>query len=211
MIFGLKEKELPRRPLSLKETALLAGVTEKTIRHEVADRVAQPHRGDGRRLQFEASSVIYFGLVSALRVSLSKLDRKHLFALITNKQTENGPWRLKGSRLTLTGSIPVEIRVEEVASQLLERIKLFLTGMDRVVSSPDLLGGEPVFQGTRVSVRHVGQLVHKGVPEAELIEDFPSLTKDDLAFARLFVSLGKPPGRPRKKLRFVRGTNEPAH
>lgn len=211
MIFGWKDKELPSRSLSLKETALLAGVTEKTIRHEVADRVARPRRSNGKRLLFEASSVLYFGLVSSLPVLLSKLDRKHLFALITNKQTEQGPWRLKGSRLTLTGSVPVEIRAEEITTQLMERLKLFLTGMDRVVSSPEILGGEPVFQGTRVSVRHVGQLVHKGVPEAELLEDFPSLTKEDLAFARLFVSLGRPPGRPRKKLRFVRGTNAPAH
>jgi hypothetical protein len=36
------------------------------------------------------------------------------------------------------------------------------------------------------------------------IEDFPALDADDLEFARMFVELGRPQGRPRK-LKFVRG------
>lgn len=63
---------------------------------------------------------------------------------------------------------------------------------DRIESRPDVLGGEPVFKGTRISVRHVGKLVKKGVPLAELREDFPSLSEDDLVFAALFASQMQP-------------------
>jgi len=46
--------------------------------------------------------------------------------------------------------------------------------------------------------------VKKGEPARDLLEDFPALDADDLEFARMFVELGRPPGRPRK-LKFVRG------
>lgn len=45
-------------------------------------------------------------------------------------------------------------------------------GRRPVVSSPDILGGEPVFRGSRIPVQHVASLFRKGVPESEIAEDF---------------------------------------
>jgi uncharacterized protein (DUF433 family)/DNA-binding transcriptional MerR regulator len=198
MIFGADLDKHPSEHLTLKEAALLAGVTEKSIRHELEDKVILPRRSERRRLQFGAMDLLYFRLVSELRVELKKSDRKDLFLLITRKKTEQGPWRRKTDRLMLTGRVPTEFRTAELARELAERLKLFLQGRLRVVSRPEVLGGEPVFEGTRISVRHVGQLMKKGVPESELLEDFPALSKQDLEFSRMFVALGRPPGRPRK-------------
>jgi uncharacterized protein (DUF433 family) len=193
----------PSERLTLKETALLAGVTEKLIRHELADKVVVPRHVEGRRLYFWATDVFYLRLISELRFALTKADRKHLFILLADNKEEQGPWRLQADRLTLTGRVPTDIWTTKLERELTQRLKLFLRGKRRVVSRPDILGGEPVFDGTRISVRHVGQLVKKGVPEAELLEDFPALSKRDLEFARMYTALGRPPGRP-KKLRFTR-------
>jgi uncharacterized protein (DUF433 family) len=73
-------------------------------------------------------------------------------------------------------------------------------GQRRVVSSPEILGGEPVFRGTRIPVQHVASLFRKGAPEQEIAEDFPSLSARDLAYARLAGRLGQKPGRPKKRL-----------
>ncbi|WP_309896621.1 DUF433 domain-containing protein [Archangium sp.] len=189
--------------LTLKETALLAGVTEKLIRHELADKVVVPRHVEGRRLYFWAADVFYLRLISELRFALTKSDRKHLFILLADNKDAQGPWRLQADRLTLTGRVPTDIWTTKLERELTQRLKLFLRGKRRVVSRPDILGGEPVFEGTRISVRHVGQLVKKGVPEAELLQDFPALDKRDLEFARMYTALGRPPGRP-KKLRFIR-------
>jgi len=67
------------------------------------------------------------------------------------------------------------------------------------------IGGEPVFEGTRISVRFVGERARNGEPVAELLEDYPVLTHEDIEFAKMYVALGRPPGRPRKRPRFVRG------
>lgn len=51
----------------------------------------------------------------------------------------------------------------------------------RVVSDPAILGGEPVFKGSRLSVRHIG-----GMPESErasILADYPYLTDEDISFA----------------------------
>ncbi|OFX18735.1 MAG: hypothetical protein A2V77_01055 [Anaeromyxobacter sp. RBG_16_69_14] len=73
------------------------------------------------------------------------------------------------------------------------------------MSRPDLLSGEPVFEGTRIAVRFVGERARKGESATALLEDYPALGAEDLEFARMFVALGRPPGRPRKKLKFVHG------
>jgi uncharacterized protein (DUF433 family) len=79
----------------------------------------------------------------------------------------------------------------------------FLRGRARVMSRPEVLGGEEVFAGTRISVRFVGERAKSGESLDVLLEDYPALDANDVEFARTYVELGRPPGRPRKKLRFV--------
>jgi uncharacterized protein (DUF433 family) len=107
-------------------------------------------------------------------------------------------------RSVLEGDVPVVLPTEELVKRVDERIQTLLRGRSRAVSRPEVLGGEPVFEGTRVSVRFVGERA-KREPPVTLLEDYPALRSEDVEFARMFVTLGRPPGRPRKKPRFVRG------
>ena len=43
---------------------------------------------------------------------------------------------------------------------------------------PDILGGTPVFAGTRVPVRNLIDCLAAGDPLAEFLEDYPSVTRD---------------------------------
>jgi uncharacterized protein (DUF433 family) len=199
MLSGARRAEA----LTIKEAAVLANVTEKVIRHELSSRVVWPRRKGRRHVELDARAVLYLSLVSSLPVELSKEDRRDLFELITGRRSSKGHWRREGSRLILEGRVPVVLSLSGLDRAVEERLKLFARGKRRVVSRPDVLGGEPVFEGTRVSVRHVGELAKKGVPLSTLREDFPRLSDPDIEFARMFVALGRPPGRPRK-LKFVR-------
>ena len=192
--------------LSLKETAVLSGAPEKSIRHELAARVVPASRSGGRRL-FSPREVVYFFLVNELPAGLG-LDRKlrkDLFELLAADKERAGRWRREAHRLVLEGDVPVVLPIDALVKRVEERIATFLRGRSRVVSRPDLLSGEPVFEGTRISVRFVGERARKGESATELLEDYPALDVEDLEFARMFVALGRPPGRPRKKLKFVRG------
>ncbi len=190
--------------LSLKETSVLSGAPEKAIRHELAAHVVRASRS-GRHRRFSARDVVYFFLVNELPVGLDKSLRKELFDLLAANKERAGRWRREPHRLVLDGDVPVVLPTDDLVKRVEERVGTFLRGRDRVVSRPEILGGEPVFDGTRISVRFVGERARKGEAVKDLLEDYPALKPADVEFARMYVALGRPPGRPRKRPRFVRG------
>jgi uncharacterized protein (DUF433 family) len=48
----------------------------------------------------------------------------------------------------------------------------------RVISDPEILGGTPVFIGTRVSVRIIFEHLEAGDSLNVFLEDFPSVSRD---------------------------------
>jgi uncharacterized protein (DUF433 family) len=190
--------------LSLKETSVLSGAPEKAIRHELAGHVVRASRS-GRHRRFSARDVVYFFLVNELPVGLDRSLRKDLFDLLAADKERAGRWRREPHRLVLDGHVPVVLPTDDLVKRVEERVGTFLRGRDRVVSRPEVLGGEPVFDGTRISVRFVGERARKGEAVEDLLGDYPALEAADVEFARMYVALGRPPGRPKKKPRFVRG------
>jgi len=53
----------------------------------------------------------------------------------------------------------------------------------RIVRHPKLCGGEPVLKGTRVTLRTVLASLAEGATVQEVLEDFPTLTEDDVRAA----------------------------
>lgn len=75
---------------------------------------------------------------------------------------------------------------------------------DRIVRDPAICGGQPTFRGTRVLLRTVlGYLAH-GESTDEILEDFPSLSQDDVRAAIAFAAasaaedLPAPPPAPKE-------------
>jgi uncharacterized protein (DUF433 family) len=50
-----------------------------------------------------------------------------------------------------------------------------------VHSDPDILGGAPVFVGTRVPLGALFDYLEHGHPLAEFLDDFPTVTKEQAA------------------------------
>ena len=69
------------------------------------------------------------------------------------------------------------------------------------VLDPGVLGGtEPVVRGTRVPVRDVAAAVAAGLPLADILASYPSLTAEQVELASLHSSVERPRGRPRRPL-----------
>lgn len=58
---------------------------------------------------------------------------------------------------------------------------------DLIIIDPEILGGQPVFKGTRVPVETLFDHLEAGVPLEEFLEDFPTVTKEQ-AIATLEVA-----------------------
>ena len=50
--------------------------------------------------------------------------------------------------------------------------------MELITVNPNILGGTPVFKGTRVPVRTLFEYLERGYSLEEFLECFPSVTKD---------------------------------
>jgi uncharacterized protein (DUF433 family) len=51
---------------------------------------------------------------------------------------------------------------------------------DRIVIEPDVCNGKPVIRGTRITVQTVLEFLSAGDSIEEVLEEYPSLTRDDV-------------------------------
>jgi uncharacterized protein (DUF433 family) len=58
----------------------------------------------------------------------------------------------------------------------------------RIVRDPKICGGEPVFKGTRVTLRTVLASLATGDTPETILADFPSLTSEDVNAAIAFAA-----------------------
>jgi uncharacterized protein (DUF433 family) len=58
--------------------------------------------------------------------------------------------------------------------------------LERITITPDVRSGKPCITGTRITVYDILEYLAGGMSETETLEDFPSLTQDDLWLLRSF-------------------------
>lgn len=190
---------------SLSEAAAIAEITPDAIRTALEKKsVKSSHRkraGKAVRHQFSAGDILLVKVLTEFPFALSKDDKRSLAHILANggKQAEN--WSRRGSELLYrSGEMQLRIAFRPIQQKVARNIALFRWGRRRIVSSSDVLAGEPVFRGTRIPLRHVASLFRKSVPEQEIAEEFPYLKARDLQYARLAASFVERPGRPKKRL-----------
>jgi uncharacterized protein (DUF433 family) len=128
-----------------------------------------------------------------------------LWELTEDRRSASGRWEARnGDIVVRAGDLEVRADVKRLRSALARRLRLYRRGRRRIVTDPEILGGEPVFAGTRIPLRHVAGLIARGVPRQELVEDYPSLSADDLEFAALVARMRPDPGRPIRPLVLLR-------
>ena len=60
--------------------------------------------------------------------------------------------------------------------------------MSQIVVNPEILGGKPIINGTRLSVEHVLGLLASGMSNAEIIEAYPELNEENLQAVFTYAS-----------------------
>ena len=183
---------------SVKETAALAGMSERVIRNEIERgviRVARRPRNSRAAVALPKGALLYFRLLRDMPVRLPRGDRSDLYRLLSGDRQTAGSWRLE--RGTLKRGI-LMLDAKAVRTDLDRDLRAYEAGRRKAVSDPDTLGGEPVFAGTRIAIRHIGRLALRGIPAAEIKADYPALSAADIDFAAVFARMKPAPGRPAK-------------
>jgi uncharacterized protein (DUF433 family) len=58
-----------------------------------------------------------------------------------------------------------------------------------IVRDPGICGGEPVIRGTRVTIRTILASLAEGASGKEILEDFPTLTEEDVQAVIAFAAV----------------------
>jgi uncharacterized protein (DUF433 family) len=195
---------------SVSEAAAIAEVPPETIRTALEKKSVAPSSkrktGKAVRYQFSVGDVLFVKVLVEFPFALSKEDKRSLAKILSGGDRTAARWSREGADLVYrAGDMHVLVECKAFRQKVARNLSAFRWGRRRIVSNPDVMGGEPVFRGTRIPLQHVASLFRKGVSEKEIGEDFPALSIRDLAYARLFSRLGDKPGRPRKRLAFRRG------
>ena len=54
---------------------------------------------------------------------------------------------------------------------------------DRIMLDPKIMVGKPVIKGTRITVEMIVRMVAQGIPNCDILEDYPRLTCKDIQAA----------------------------
>ncbi len=98
------------------------------------------------------------------------------------------------------------IRTAAVVVDARPAVKAIRSGLDqlakarRIVSSaPDVLGGTPVFKGTRIPVHQIADMLANGDNPAAVVKAYPQLDRGRVRLAAIYALAYPRRGRPRTK------------
>jgi uncharacterized protein (DUF433 family) len=216
-----------RAILSLRETVVLAEISEAKIRKDIENGFLSPLRGSESRHCFRWPDVFFLGAVYRSEFLTGGARQKVLRKLIETLLTPNyryeynslcsellrhRVWQKPSDLITRCNRMMIDatlfIDFDKVRDELTPRVDLYAAGLSRIEEKEGTLGGEAVFKNTRLSVRHVGKM-SEGEPTESILLDYPYLRADDIQFARLYHEAHPAVGRPRIGAGAVDAANNP--
>lgn len=172
------------------EAGIIAGVPSKAVYKAIRERL--PKAGIVRRKgkpYLTKSAVVCVRLDRALPKDVPVGIRKAVY-----RQIGGGRHR----RVTFgAGVVSYVVDVPKVTRAVEADLARYRSAMALIVEHPEIQCGDAVFEGTRILVRQIADLVAQGASDSELREDYPRLTRRMLAAARLFAEARPRRGRPR--------------
>lgn len=191
-------KSTVEHPLTISEVAAAFGTNAKSVNRLVDSGVIptdwvvkRKASGKGkpvRLLTAEATPLIAFLLSSgdAASTSLIRSVRSQLVSLSTGAAT---------IETLQVGFLHVDM--EDMCRAALSHLSDLAKAEKSVVTDPEIRGGIPVIKGTRIGVYEVADLL-KDSSVDDVLENFPSLTRESIESARLYAKAHPRPGRPRR-------------
>jgi len=189
--------------LTPAEAAVIAEMTvrqvNKLIDEELPARAVR--RRSGRRLVTASGAACLMARKDITRV-LGADARRRLFRVICEGPSEAA---------YLSAFLSVDVNA--VYGKTRESISRLHRIQALALSDPEVLGGRPCFKGTRIPVAQIAELLVQGADADELLEDYPSLTREMIeaapTLAKAYPARGRPRARPWAKAEPVSETRSP--
>jgi uncharacterized protein (DUF433 family) len=102
----------------------------------------------------------------------------------------------KTEKLQLANGTALLIAVGTARRKVEDQLRQLARIEEMVVSDPDVMRGTPIFKGTRIPVDLVADMLAQGATAAEILEGYPTLNKQRIAMAPLYMRAFPRRGRP---------------
>lgn len=175
--------------LTVNEAVALLGVEERVVRKEVEYGLF----GSESPPRFKLPALVYLRVLRELGLQTTVEERRRIYGLIDAAFTQvRRPLKVEVSPV-------LDLKLDAATNEVQSTLDRFETWKrTRVVIDSDIMGGEPVFANSRLTVRHIGGLALKGALE-EIREDYPYLKSEDIALAKLYTVAYPKLGRRRAR------------
>jgi uncharacterized protein (DUF433 family) len=173
--------------LTVPEAAFLARVSPRVVQHEIDERIVASRVTSGRR-SISGVDILYLSAVRKVHDQMAPRLRRQVRNAIAHSAARNEQ----------TATIDLfEVSLAALESEVLEGFEtLERIKRDFIESRPEVLSGEPVLKGTRLSARLIADLVRQGASVDELVNDYdvtPEQVEAAVTFARVTPRRGRPP------------------
>ena len=172
------------------EAAVLTGLPLKAVNNAIDRKTvaAVPGEEGGRLL--DARALVSLSIECRLSASIATPElRRKVFDAVAEAPRNT---------VSLEGGL-IKIDLREPRRALAASLRDLRRARRLAVSDPQILGGDPVFRGTRVPVHVIAELVAQGSSPAELIEGYPRLTAEMIRLAPVYAAAYPLRGRPRRQ------------
>jgi uncharacterized protein (DUF433 family) len=171
------------------EAAVLTGLTLKAVNNAIDKKTIAAVAGEEGGRLLDARALVSLALERRLADRVAPELRRQVFDALAS--SPRNTVSLEGGLVTIDLREPRR----EVASSLrdLHRARRL------VISHPDIMGGEPVFRGTRVPVHMIAGLLAQGSAPTELLAGYPRLTAEMIRLAPVYAAAYPRRGRTRQQ------------
>ena len=175
------------------EAAAVSQIGIKAVHNAIDKKIVDTVSGAApaktvRRRALTGEGLLRLKLWYGVGSTLAADRRQRLFEAITAEPTAK----------TVRADDLLIVDVAEARKQLNARIRDLDEAEATIGRVKGVMGGEPVFKGTRIPARTIAAMLAQGADKEDLLEGYPSLTARMIDLAKIWTAAHPTRGRPKK-------------
>ncbi|MGC9293380.1 MAG: DUF433 domain-containing protein [Acidobacteriaceae bacterium] len=189
------------------QASAVAKLPLKAVQKLIDGRLIRPRmmrRGREMQRLLSSEQVVYLRLEAEGVRLLPLAARREVARAIVSEPNINA--------IIVSGGSALVVEVKNARREVEQELKRLRKVQRMVISDPEILRGTPVFQGTRIPVDMVAEMVAQGATTEEILVGYPALNREHVELAPLYMQAfprrGRPAQRPWAKQKPVRVTHQ---
>lgn len=179
--------------LTPAEAAVVAGVSVRDVHRVIDERILPESFYDIRATRsFKSEACVFIAFYFGAADRLTSEERQRAIALASRHSSD------AQSHTKIVRDEFLTIDLASFWKSVDERMARLSAARAQVSVDNEILSGTPVIRGTRVPVYDVAASVVAGIPMDRILSSYPSLNREQVELAALFVEANPQRGRPKR-------------